>query len=380
VTGVSGSERHLLALLPRLDRRRYHVSLLILTDRRRQHAEEYLARLAASGVDGTAVRIRGHVDPYCLWAMASHMRTGHYDLVHTHLIHADLYGALAARLAGVPHIVSTKHNDDAFRQNRLVRPVIGVGNRLCDRVIAISSHLAAFTARVEGVPKAQIRTIHYGVPANGATPDATQRGRRALALPEGTPVVVCIGRLVAQKGHRHLVEAWRRVAAREPEARLFIVGDGPLRRRLEADIARRGLQGRIVLTGWRDDVPDFLDAADLYVHPSRWEGFGLALLEAMAAGKSVVASRVSAIPEIVADGQTGLLVPAEDSVALADAIVCLLGDRRMRGIMGEAGRRRAEQEFGVETMVRATQAVYEEILGDREPRPAPRHGAPGPRL
>jgi len=118
----------------------------------------------------------------------------------------------------------------------------------------------------------------------------------------------------------------------------------------------------VIFTGWRNDVPALLDAADIYVHPSLWEGFGLVLLEAMTAGKPVIASHASAIPEIVTDNETGWLVPPRNSEALADAIARLLKNPAMRLAMGEAGRRRALQDFSVERMVNATEKTYEDVL------------------
>jgi glycosyltransferase involved in cell wall biosynthesis len=143
---------------------------------------------------------------------------------------------------------------------------------------------------------------------------------------------------------------------------LLIVGEGLLRRRLTDEARALDVLDSITFTGWRTDVPALMKAADICVHPSLWEGFGLTLLEAMAAGTCIVASRVSTIPEVVLDGETGWLVPPGDSDALGAAILRLLADPARRRELGEAGRRRAAETFSVERMTRATETLYGELL------------------
>jgi glycosyltransferase involved in cell wall biosynthesis len=277
------------------------------------------------------------------------------------LIHADLYGGLAARLAGVPAVVSTRHNDDPFRRGWAMRAVGRVVGRNCDRVIAVSRHLAAFTRQIEGVAAHKIRSVYYGltpVPPTGSRAEI----RRELALPADGPVVATVGRLTEQKGHAYLLRAWALVTAARPEARLVVVGDGPLRERLATLARALGVFDAVRFTGWRRDATEIVEAADAYAHPSLWEGFGLALLEAMAAGKPVVASRVSTIPEIVVDGETGWLVAPRDGPAMARSLLKLLNDPVGAHRMGQTGCRRVLTCFDAERMVRATEAVYEEIL------------------
>jgi len=359
-TGIGGAERHLQTLLPRLDRQKFQVALLLLTDRR-QPAAEYATAFEPTAVRVDRVPIRSDVDPRCLLDVYRRLRGQGFDLVHTHLIHADLYGGLAARLAGIPAIVSTRHNDDPFRRGQVMRAVGRVVGWNCDRVIAISRHLAAFIRQIEGVAPHKIRSVHYGL---APTPRSGRRAeiRRELALPADAPLVATVGRLTEQKGHAYLLRAWALVTAARPEARLVIVGDGPLRERLTILARALAVSDTVRFTGWRRDATDVVEAADAYAHPSLWEGFGLALLEAMAAGKAVVASRVSTIPEIVVDGETGWLVAPRDGQALARALLQLLDDPVGSRQMGEAGCRRVRTCFDAERMVRATEAVYEEIL------------------
>jgi glycosyltransferase involved in cell wall biosynthesis len=360
VAGLGGSERHLQILLPRLDRRRFDVSLFLLTEPRRP-VTDYIAYFRGMGICVDHAAIRSDLDPSCLLALYRRLRQEPVDLVHTHLIHADLYGLLASRLAGIRRVVSTRHNDDAFRRRADVRAVTRLAGLGWSRVIALSRYLADFIRHVEGVDPGLIRTVPYGMEPPEPTSDG-YRVREELGLSCEVPLVVSVGRLVKQKGHSHLLRAWPAIARAMPHARLLVVGEGPWRARLAAEAKALGVSDHVVFAGWRFDVPAILAAADLYVQPSLWEGFGLAILEAMAAGTCVVASRVSTIPEVVLDDQTGSLVPPGDCAGLAEAILRLLADPKRRYQMGEAGRRRVMEAFSAERMARATEAVYEEVL------------------
>jgi glycosyltransferase involved in cell wall biosynthesis len=359
VRGVAGSERHLQFLLPRLDPRRFEVTLLLLVPRQGA-VDEYIRFFGDTSVGTARMEIRADVDPRCLLDVYRFIRNGAFDLVHTHLIHADLYGGVAARLAGVRRVVMTRHNDDPFRRG-MVGTLWRRAARNADCVIVLSRHLAQFVHSVEGVNPRRIVTIPYGLdPSFGdGKADAI---RDELHLMPGAPLIVSVGRLVRQKGHRHLLRAWPRVIAAHPRARLLIVGEGPLRRKLTHEAEALGVLDSITFTGWRTDVAALLPLADICVQPSLWEGFGLALLEAMAAGTCVIASRASTIPEIVLDGQTGRLVPPGDSEALAEAVLALLADPGERHAFGEAGRRRLVEAFSVERMARSTEALYDELL------------------
>jgi len=178
------------------------------------------------------------------------------------------------------------------------------------------------------------------------------------ADPAVPQTVLTVARLDPQKGLHDLVAA----AALVPEARVMVVGEGPERRALETRIAHLGLGDRVHLLGFRSDVPDLLAGSDLFVLPSLFEGLPLSILEAMAAGKPVVATAIGGNDEAVVDGATGLLVPPGDPRALADAIRALLRDPERRRRLGEAGRRRAEAEFSAPAMVRRVAAVYDELL------------------
>jgi glycosyltransferase involved in cell wall biosynthesis len=341
VGGIGGSERHLLTLLPALAERGIEPVFLGL-DNPAGEPEPFYREL---GVERVRLPCPRDLDPGLAWRVRHELRRLRPDVVHTHLVHADVYGALAA--GGVP-LVSTKHNDDRFRLGpfRYVERALA---RKAMRVIAITEALRRFCVDRVGLPAAKVEVVHYGL-------DELPRpwGESAeVALPDGARVLLCVGRLAEQKGVDVAVEALARIREREPAAVLVVLGEGPDRARLEA-LAGEG----VYLPGRVGDVAAWYRRAELLVHPVRWEGFGLALLEAMLAGKPVVATRVSSAPEIVADGETGLLAPADDPAALAEAALALLADPTRAAAMGAAGLVRARAEFSVANMADRTAAIY----------------------
>jgi glycosyltransferase involved in cell wall biosynthesis len=274
------------------------------------------------------------------------------DLLHTHMVHADVYGSIAAHALRVP-FVSTRHNDDRYLLGpfRYVDRAFMHGAR---RIIAISDAVRTFHERA-GLPADKLVTIHYGLDTLPLTP--SELTPREVGIPADAPLVVAIGRLIEQKDHATLLRAFGEVNRRQPDARLAVLGWGVLEGRLRALVAELGLEQSVSILG-RVEPRDWLARADVFAHTSRWEGFGIVLLEAMLSGLPIVATRVSAVPEIVIDGETGALVPVGDAPAVADGLTRLLGDPATRARLGEAGRARALSEFSVTRMSEATLAVY----------------------
>jgi glycosyltransferase involved in cell wall biosynthesis len=347
IGGIGGSERHLLTLLPALAERGIDVRFLGLDDTSRAPDPFY----EALQVPFERVPAPRDLDPRLALRVRREARKA--DLVHTHLVHADVYGSLGAR-----RLVSTKHNDDPFRAGafRFVERALA---RRASKIVAITHALARFQIERVGLPADKVEVIHYGldeVPkAWGANPDDE--------VPRDARVLLAVCRLEPQKGLDVAVRALPHVLARHRAAHLVVLGEGPQREELE-ELAR-SLDAPVHLLGRVPDVAAWLRRADLLVHPARWEGFGLALLEAMLAALPVVASNVSSIPEIVANGETGLLVPSDDPTALASAIVRILDEPNA---YGERGRTRAHSQFSVDGMTQRTLAVYETALRRTGPR------------
>jgi glycosyltransferase involved in cell wall biosynthesis len=350
IAGVGGSERHLLALLPALRERGVEACFIGLDAG--PGADAFYGELDHGGV--AYERLQGAAtDPRLPFRIARAARRLGAEALHTHLVHADAHGAAAASLLRVP-LFSTKHNDDRFRTGAF-RHVDRLLARRASGVIAISEALRRFSVDRVGLPAEKVEVVRYGLdappPAWGTNPP--------IDLPENAPLLLAMTRLVPQKGLDVAVEALARL--QNERAMLVVAGEGPERKRL-VELARTlGVGNRVLLPGRAGDVAPLLERASLLVHPARWEGFGLVLLEAMLAGRAVVATEVSAIPEIVIDGETGLLVPPDDPQALAHAIDRLLADEGEREQLGAAGLERAHAEFSVERMATRTAAVYERV-------------------
>jgi glycosyltransferase involved in cell wall biosynthesis len=337
--GIGGSERHLLTLLPALVERGLDVSFVGLDD------PAWDARDFYDALDVPAMRLPAprDLDPLLLGRL---LRALHADVVHTHLVHADVYGGIAAKLRGA-RLVSTKHNDDPFRTGPF-RYVDRSLARAAGRIVAITDSLRRFMVEDVGLPSDKVETIHYGLddppkPWGENPPDV---------VPAGSRVLLAIARLTPQKG---IDVAVRALPSLPPDTILVVLGEGPERSALEQLADELDVAARVELVGRVPDVAAWLGRAAVVVHPARWEGFGLGVLEAMLAGLPVVASDVSSLPELVIDGETGFLVPPDDPAALAEAI----GRALQQPTLGAAGRARARARFSVARMADRTVALYE---------------------
>jgi glycosyltransferase involved in cell wall biosynthesis len=355
MTGVAGTEKHLLTLLPGLKTRGLDPRLLILVEPSIP-MDVYAAEMRAVGVPTEQTPIHRDLDLSLFRRLRAYIQSLRPDAVHTHLIHADMHGVIAARRAGVPKVFTTCHNDDPFRKRWTVRRMQGFLWPRITRSIAISEWIRRHAIEVEGAPPEKIVRIYHGIDVASLqrSPDVRERVRASWGVAPGEFVFGTVGRLIEQKGIGDALTTFRAV----PNARYVIAGDGPLRSELEAQAARDGLRERVSFLGWRADVAEVLAGFDAFVMPSRWEGFGLVVLEAMAAGLSVIATRVSALPEIVVDGVTGIVTTPRDSAAMGKAMVELCENPERARELGRAGLQRAKTEFSAARMIDETVALY----------------------
>lgn len=359
MTGVAGMENHLLTLLPGLKERGLDIRLLILTEP--DHPmNDYAAQLSVSGVVVEQTPIHGNLDLNLFNQLVRQFRSDSVDAVHTHLIHADLHGIPAARRAGIKNVFTTGHNDDPFRRRWPIRLMQRWLWSQVSKGIAISDAIRKFQIKYEGAPSSRVTLIHYGLDLSRIRIGEGARTvtRHELGLPDQAPVAGSVCRLVEQKGISDALRAFWQVSRQVPDAHYVIVGDGPLRESLQSEAEGYGVAHRVHFLGWRDDASTLMAAFDALLIPSRWEGFGLVALEAMAAKVPVIASRVSALPEIIIDGETGTLTPPGDIQALAQAMLDVFMYPAQAHELGEAGRRRAETEFSAARMIEQTLQFY----------------------
>lgn len=297
-------------------------------------------------------------------------REGRYDIVHTHTSKAGLLGRLAAERAGIPAVVHTPHGNvfHGYFNPYLTRFFVWMerhGARRTDRIIeltagGIEEHLAEDIGRRE-----QYRVIFSGIDIAPYEDAIAQRQetRRTLGVGDEDLLVGGVGRLEPVKGFAYFIEAAHRIAERSDRVRFVLAGQGSLDAELRC--AATPLGERFMFTGPRNDVPALMAAMDVLAVPSLNEGMGRVLLEAGAAGTPVVASRAGGIPDIVDDGETGLLAPPRDAAALAEAILELIAAPERRLWMGATARAKIVPQYSLENMVRQIEAVYEEILHEK---------------
>jgi glycosyltransferase involved in cell wall biosynthesis len=374
----SGLGTHLALLLEGLDPRRYRATLVCPPT---AGATPLISRAQAAGARYLPLTVRDPADRDDYRALVALLRDTPVQIFHNQIGIAweGHQGTQAAREAGVPVIISTEHLPYVLPYDSATVLKMEI-NRLVDRIITVSaearrSHLAAGLARPE-----QVVTIPNGIDANAfGSRDATAHAhlRRELGLAPTAPIVGTVARLSEQKGHRYLLDAWPQVRAAVPDAQQLLAGDGPLRGELEQQAAALGVAESIHFLGTRADVPALLGLITVAVLPSLFEGMPLFVLEAMAAGRPVVGTRVCGASEVIADGETGLLVPPQDPAALAAAVISLLGAPAKAARMGHAGRVRLLRHYQARRMVADTCALYETLLARADLALAPARPAQG---
>ena len=324
------------------------------------HPRGELHRRADGEADLFPLAAGGELAPRAAWRMRRLLDRLRPDVVHAHDAHALAVAAVAVALAGRerPHLVASRRVDFHVGRNPLSRWKY----RRVDRFLCASDAIRRMLIE-DGVPAGRVAVVHEGVDVDRIAGLPALDPHRELGLPAGAPVVGNIAALVPHKGQQHLLDAAARVVAEVPEARFVIVGAGELEGALVAQVARLGLGGHVFLTGFRTDALSLLKAFDLFVMSSVTEGLGTSVLDAMACGRAVVATRAGGIPESVVDGETGLLVPTRDPDALASAVVRLLRDANLRRALGRAGRARARARFSAARMVAETIAAYDALAG-----------------
>jgi len=354
---TGGAERHLLNIVSLIDRNRFLPSVVCLS---------------AGGEIADAIRDQGvsvdvlGLNAKRLWtagslrAAASCLKAGRFDIVHTHMYHANTYGRLAAVMAGVPHLVATVHTTHGHRalKQRIVNRLL---DRRTDRTIVVSGAGRQALAG-EGIAGEKIVVIHNGVDERCMEVAAPRAQLRAgLALPGDAKVICSVARLSREKRHGDLLLAFSRVRQEMPGVRLIIAGGGEMKEALQNQVRGLGLDDSVKMLGERKDIPELLHLSDLFVLASGREGTPLSVLEAMACGLPVIASRVGGVGELLGE-DAGVLFAAGDVEQLAAAMLGCLRDDQGSRQMGENGRRRMLAMFSAKKMVQRLETVYEECL------------------
>lgn len=319
-----------------------------------QPGSPFVEKARAAGVETAAVRMRGEADLLAAMRIGRLARWCSARILHAHTAHAGALALLAAKVCRARVVI-------ARRVDFPVRGAWKYGKGV-SRILAISEAVRSVLI-AGGVEPGRISVVHSGIDIAPIDEAAPIDIRAEFGLEASAFVIGNVAHFADHKGQCDLVDAMALVLEKHREARLVFVGDGELRESLAAQAKRLGIGQAVVFAGFRNDVPGLLKALDLFVMSSRMEGLCTSLMDAMAARRPIVATRAGGIPEVVTDGQDGILAPPRDPASLAKAIVSLIEDRALAGRLAENARGTVERKFSAQAMVEGTLAVYREILG-----------------
>ena len=323
------------------------------------HAAGELRQRAQEGLELVPLAPKTEMDLGAAWRLSRLLKQLRPDVVHAHDPHGVAMASLALSMStelDKPPLVAARRVDFHMKDNALSRWKY----RQVDCFICASEAIRQMVI-ADGVPAARVVTVLEGIDLGHVEAAPVANLHAELWLPHHAPIVGNVAALVPHKGQRHLIEAAAIVVTKVPDARFVIAGEGELRPALERQIKDHHLEKHVFLAGFRPDVLSVHKAFDIFVMSSITEGLGTSLLDAMACGKPIVATTAGGMPEVVVDGQTGLLVPPRDHEAMANAIIRLLTDERARRAMGAAGEARVRERFSAERMVQDTLAVYRRV-------------------
>lgn len=308
------------------------------------------------------IKMNGAFDTRWARAFVALVRNEQVEVIHAHEFTANTYGSLIGQILGVP-VVATVHGKSYFAEQVKRRVAYRYVSRV-SRMVAVSEDLKQFIVQRVGVAEHRVNVVYNGVDVAGPFPvDQLSAIRADLRLDRYDHVIGAVGSLYPVKGHIHLVKALPEILRACPKTLLLLVGQGELEPVLKAEVVKRNLDAHVRFLGFRSDVPALLSLFDVFVLPSLSEGHSMALLEAMAAGKPVVATKVGGNSELVLDGDTGFLIDSESPESISDRVVQVLQDKVQAVGMGDRGRRRVHDKFSFRAMVDRYQSYYEQAIG-----------------
>lgn len=362
--GLGGMERILSESIPYLDRHRFDYEVCYFTSWK----DDVAPNFEQAGISTFCLGIDKDTSPRNITRVRSFLAEREYDIIHTHSPFPSAVARIVAPRRGLKGIVHTEHSLPASRQlltrlaNRLTYPV-------CDVVISVSGVVEREVSRGRFLKPKSSRIIYGGVGEQAlqdVPPGSVEHVRESLTIPDSHQIVGNVAHLRSQKGHDLWLETARLVLEQRPETTFVIVGrekQPGYQNALENRAGELGIADRVRFVGFQPDPYPFLASFDVFLMTSQFEGFPIALVEAMVMGIPVVSTDVGGVSEALGDDQTGLLAPSGDSAGLAGHVIELLGDEQRRKEFAERARVRARSEFTLERMVEHVEATYEELLG-----------------
>jgi len=352
--GLGGAEKKLLELVQCLDKSKFEVTVCGLGLVNGDLREEFMS----SGVRVVELKRNQKWDFGLIFRLAKLMKSLNTEVVMTTLFYADVLGPIAARLAGAKRVYSweTISSPEWLIPHKLW--TYKLANAFRTKVISVSSATADFLINDRKISSEKVVIVPYGVDLARFKPGRNEKIRKEFGFDDKTPVVGMVGRLHPQKGHIYLIEAADAVLSKFPNTKFLIVGDGKLRAELKSMVKSRKISDQFVFTGARSDIPEILNAIDIFVLPSLYEGLPNVILEAMAAAKPIVATPADGTKEAIVHGESGILVPLKDSAKLADEIIRLLEKPDICSKLAKNARKRVEQYFSLQDQIRKFEELY----------------------
>jgi glycosyltransferase involved in cell wall biosynthesis len=362
-----GGERGFLQIIKGLDKDKYTIHTASKPD------GEFGKKLVEMGIHLEPVNMGNRFNLFTILKLARIIRKESVNIVHSQGARADFFTRLAVKFTRRSNLVSTiqmpvERYDVSILRKKIYRMFDRFSERCVDRFIVVSESLKKTLIDDHRIPLNKVIKIYNGVELDAYKPDvfcqASSEIRKKLRIKNEIFVIGAIGRMVWQKGFEYLIEAASNVIKEYPEARFLIVGEGPLKGKLKVKSEKLRVENKVIFTGFQTDIKEILSAIDILVIPSLLEGFPMITLEAMAMAKPIIATNIDGITEQITDGINGILIPPKDPSAMAQAIITLINNREKAKAMGLAARKKVEQEFSVEKMIKDTEKVYLSLVGN----------------
>ncbi|GAB6180451.1 glycosyltransferase [Desulfotomaculum defluvii] len=365
---AGGMKNHLINLIRYTDKNKFSISVAC------PPSTVLWEELYHMGVNLIPIPLEGEISPSKDYAtihtLVKYLHQSRTTILHTHSSKAALVGRIAGIIARTPVIIFTAHNSIFYEEwpwwkKKIYAMIEKILARFTDRIITVSDALKKELMEKEEISSGRLTTIYNGIEIEKFDIDYNNEEiRKNLNIPVSGMVIGTIARLAPQKGISYLLKAASHL--KEYNVTLLIVGDGPLRQELEKEVLSLGLGDRVVFAGMRENIAQVLAALDIFVLPSVTEGLPLTILEAMAAAKPIVATRVGGVPEAILDGRSGIVVPPKDPEALAVALAGLLGEKDRLVPMGKCGQKHVNEKFSITFMVEKTMDLYKQLLFEKK--------------
>lgn len=371
IKGIAGAEKMLLYLLPELKQLGIDTEMLVLTPSKAPDAFISTLKGRSIATHEITVPLLGNQfitlsSPELIYKVMRSIKEINPDIINTHLINADLHAIPAAKLSHIPVIISTRHNQDAYRSNWKWRWAVKLTNSFTTAHVAVSSAVKDYIMRTENLKNESVTTIYNGIPVENENWRPSFSIKTELDIPGNSKLICSVGRLIEQKGFEYSLRAFKRVVSDYPDVHYLIVGAGMLRSNLEDQAKELSLSRNVHFLGWRTDIYSIIAETTVFVMPSLWEGFGLVLLEAMSQKKAIIGSKIAPIDELVLDGYNGFLVEPKDINTMALRICQLLGNDTLAETQGANGYRRFIEHFTIQRTAQNYAALYHRLFANRQ--------------